>query len=533
MMLIATVLAASALLAVCTALEPIYLTRATDACGRMDAQAAVRYFLIFVLCIVGILVFEAVRQILSGYYAAKKTEQLKGDVLKNILNMSIETFAGENAQNYVTMLNNEIDMLVNQFYIERMNFIYSILVLVTSLTALISINPVLAVLIVVTTLTPIISSSLCGGRISLRTNMYTESLRRFNVAVGNLISGYPTIKVNKISNAYGEILASHNKETASKKFRASKTEAMINMLIGSLAYLGNILLVGVSIYMILHGKLTFGAMLGAIQISEMLAIPTNSVAYQLNNMASVKSIRMNIGQMAEDFRKKCQNDDKAPTPGEKIQTIEFKDVTFKYGEKLILNHISLKFEAGKKYMILGENGSGKSTLFKLMSRFATNYEGEILINGRELKTLSDDYYNHVGIVLQTPFMFNDTLLNNISLYHNDDESCVMAVLRTLELENFLKHHSLTDVYRDTEDNLSGGEKQKLALARVLLRQKEFILLDEATAAVDAASSYVIEKALLENEKLAVINIEHKLIEELMPYYDVIYRLENGRLQKIN
>lgn len=89
-------------------------------------------------------------------------------------------------------------------------------------------------------------------------------------------------------------------------------------------------------------------------------------------------------------------------------------------------------------MILGENGSGKSTLFKLMSRFATNYEGEILINGRELKTLSDDYYNHVGIVLQTPFMFNDTLLNNISLYHNDDESRVMAVLRTLELENFLK-----------------------------------------------------------------------------------------------
>lgn len=99
MMLIAFVLAASALLAVCTALEPIYLTRATDACGRMDAQAAVRYFLIFVLCIAGILVFEAVRQILSGYYAAKKTEQLKGDVLKNILNMSIETFAGENAQN--------------------------------------------------------------------------------------------------------------------------------------------------------------------------------------------------------------------------------------------------------------------------------------------------------------------------------------------------------------------------------------------------------------------------------------------------
>lgn len=525
----AAIIAASVFLAVCTALQPIYLTRATDACLVPDREAAVKYFVIFILCIVGILIFEAARQILSGYYAAKKTEQLKLTVFQNILNMDIEVFAGENAQNYITILNNEIDMLVSNFYIERMNFIYSILVLLTSLTALISINFVLAVLIVVMTLVPIISSSLCGGRILRRTNMYTESLRRFNVAVGNLVQGYPTIKVNKISDAYSKVLDTNNRETARKKFELSRTEASINVLIGSLAYLGSILLVGVSIYMILHEKLTFGAMLGAIQISEMLAIPTNSVAYQLNSMASVGAIRTHIEEMAEETKEKIAAAQAKGKTCDIIRTIEFRHVSFKYGEKEILKDVCMKFETGKKYLILGGNGSGKSTLFKLLGGFETKYDGDILINGINLRSLGEDYYDHVGIVLQTPFMFNDSLFNNISLYGDDSDEDVMQVLKRLKLENFLKHHQLSDIYKDTEDNLSGGEKQKLALARVLLRHKEFILLDEATSAIDADSSYIIEKELLNDKKTAVINIEHKIIEELLPYYDAVLRLENGRL----
>lgn len=521
--------AASAGLAVCTALQPVYLTKATDACAVMDGEGALKYFLIFVLCIAGILAFEAVRQILESYYTAQKTEKLKKSVLGRIMNMDIETFSEENAQNYMTLLNQEIDMLVNNFYLRRTEFVYSLLVLVTSLTALIYINPILAGIIIVMTFVPIGVSGLCGEKIAVRTNMYTESLRRFNVMIGNLIQGYSTVKVNKISENYSEVLDKFNKETARMKFKEGKTKSIINMIVGLLSYTRNILLVGVSFYMILNGKLTIGALLGALQISEMLAIPTHSTASQLNDMNSVKMIKEKVLAMVSQMKREHEGKESC---GE-IQRIEFKHVSFSYGEKKILNDINLSFDAGKKYLILGENGSGKSTLFKLMSRFETCYDGEIFVNGKNLRQLGEDFYDYIGIVLQTPFVFNDTLYNNVSLYGKKEDGEIMAVLNKLELSNFLKHHKLSDVYKDTEDNLSGGEKQKLALARVMLKQKKFILLDEATAAVDAASSYTIEKTLLDSRELTVVNIEHKLIKELLPYYDVIYKLSDGRIYEID
>lgn len=140
------------------------------------------------------------------------------------------------------------------------------------------------------------------------------------------------------------------------------------------------------------------------------------------------------------------------------------------------------------------------------------------------------FYDRVGIVLQDPFFLNDTLMNNITLYQDYSEEQVRQVLLSLGMERFLKDHPLEQVYQDTKDNLSGGEKQKLALARVLLQGKTFLLLDEATSAVDRESSLQIERALLEREDMTLINIEHKLLPELLPYYDVVLELKQCTLR---
>lgn len=94
---------------------------------------------------------------------------------------------------------------------------------------------------------------------------------------------------------------------------------------------------------------------------------------------------------------------------------------------------------------------------------------------------------------------------------------------------FLETHSLTEAYRDTQENISGGERQKLSLARVLLRKQDFILMDEATSAVDAKSSREIEEWMLRDKGMTVINIEHKLIPELMGCYDQILEVKDGRI----
>lgn len=516
----------SAALAVCTALSPICLQNAIDTSSTGDRTAIFVNIALYILSIVGILVFEACRQLSVFKYQTGQTAGLKHRLLRYLLNMPPKQYQAEDAQNYITTLNQEIDLLVENYYVQRLELLYSVLVLLCCTAALLYIDPMLAVLIIVGAFLPILVSTLQGKRIQRRTNLYTKSLEKLNVMAANLIQGYPTLKAGHAEQRYGKVLEEEVDRTARVQFGMSSTKVGINMLIGLMAYLGEVALVVVSIYLIAVGRLTVGALVGALQISQMLAIPTNNIAYEINDMSSVKSIREKL----EGYRMPEAATDRRLAPCPEIQTLRFREVSFQYEDRWILKCVNITFEAGKKYLIVGENGSGKSTLFQLLTRFQPDYTGDIYVNSLDLREVDQSFYDRVGIVLQDPFFLNDTLMNNITLYQDYSEEQVRQVLLSLGMERFLKDHPLEQVYQDTKDNLSGGEKQKLALARVLLQGKTFLLLDEATSAVDRESSLQIERALLEREDMTLINIEHKLLPELLPYYDVVLELKQCTLR---
>lgn len=121
--------------------------------------------------------------------------------------------------------------------------------------------------------------------------------------------------------------------------------------------------------------------------------------------------------------------------------------------------VNITFEAGKKYLIVGENGSGKSTLFQLLTRFQPDYTGDIYVNSLDLREVDRSFYDRVGIVLQDPFFLNDTLMNNITLYQDYSEEQVRQVLLSLGMERFLEDHPLEQVYQDTKDNLSRAKSR--------------------------------------------------------------------------
>lgn len=524
-MVFVVIVCASVALAACTAVKPIYLQRVIDACTGLDYEKMPLYFMIYVASIAGILIFEAVRQLLIGKYRADKTKKLKSKCLEQLMKKSIKSFQAEKGQNYLTILNQEIDMLVESYYIEILDFTYSVLVLLGSIAALIYIHYILAVLILLSTFLPILASTLQGGRIQQRTNFYTASLEKLNVMIANLISGFSMLKVNRAENRFWRVLESSNQEVADAQFLKARTRTLINILIGSLAYVGEIALVGVSIWLILSGKLSVGALIASLQLSEVLAIPTHNIAYQLNDMNSVKGIKSKILSLLKEEEKGVQETGDCAV----IECIKFNEVSFSYGEKRILEKINCCFEAGKKYLIIGENGSGKSTLFKLISKFETEYEGEILVNGMNLRAIGASLYDSLGVILQNTVMFNDSLRNNITLYGSYTDEEIKNVLLSIGMDDFFVSHDLDEEYQDTKDNLSGGEKQKIALARLLLQKKKFVLMDEATSAIDFESSLQIEKRLLCDPQIALIHIEHKMIPELVALYDMVIEVKDAQL----
>lgn len=206
----------------------------------------------------------------------------------------------------------------------------------------------------------------------------------------------------------------------------------------------------------------------------------------------------------------------------RINKIELKKLSIRFEDKVVLDEVDYTFDANNKYLIMGESGSGKSTLLKILSMEQDNYIGDVLIDGKSLANISEkDYFSHINIVHQEAFMLYDTVIENIKMDKKLDDDIIKNVGVKLNISDLLDKEDATV--------LSGGEKQRVSLARALADVKDFIILDEVTSSLDRDNAIRVEDALLNGIGTGMINVSHKPVKELMEKYDVILELKNGKL----
>lgn len=226
-------------------------------------------------------------------------------------------------------------------------------------------------------------------------------------------------------------------------------------------------------------------------------------------------------------------DPEKPVPVGRLQgNLEFQGVQFAYGETPTLIDINVKIPAGKKIALVGHSGAGKSTFAKLVSRFYDAVEGEILIDGINIKDmLLEDLRRNIATVPQYPVLFNDTIVNNIGL--GDSEASEEEIYKAAQ--NAFAHDFITQFpagYQtsagDRGDLLSGGQKQRIAVARAFLKNAPILILDEATSSLDSESEYSIQQALNKlSEGKTVITIAHRL--STIKSADMILVFDHGRI----
>lgn len=213
-----------------------------------------------------------------------------------------------------------------------------------------------------------------------------------------------------------------------------------------------------------------------------------------------------------------------------IGTIEIKDLTFKYAKETILENINISIKSGEIVGIEGRSGSGKTTLLKLLMRFYDPIEGEIFIDGHNLKSWqSDSLTKLISYVTQDTYVFNDTIANNIALgmVASDDE--IIAACQKANLHEFIM--SLKDGYKtmvgSLYQSLSGGQLQRLSLARAFLHDSSLILLDEPTSNLDSLNEALVLKSLSDNRKgKTIILVSHR--PSSLKICDRIIKIEQGR-----
>ena len=211
--------------------------------------------------------------------------------------------------------------------------------------------------------------------------------------------------------------------------------------------------------------------------------------------------------------------------------IEFQDVSFAYGEKAILDHCNLKFPEGKITAIIGPSGAGKSTIASLIAGFYDSYEGRITIGGKEIRTMSaEELYDRLAFVFQDNYILSDTVEANIRM-NNQGATMdqIVDAAKKAQIHDLIM--SLPDQYRtvigDGGHNLSGGEKQRIAISRLFLKNAPILILDEATSYADTENEELIQKALAELSKgKTVVMIAHKL--SAVKHADQIMVVDEGK-----
>ena len=196
----------------------------------------------------------------------------------------------------------------------------------------------------------------------------------------------------------------------------------------------------------------------------------------------------------------------------------------------MLNGISHRFEKNKSYAIVGTSGSGKTTLINLLLGKYNDYSGSIHYNNIDLKEISiDSLFEISSFVEQNVFVFDDSIINNITMYSNIEEELLNEAINKSGLAKLIEEKGPD--YRCGENgcNLSGGEKQRISIARALVKKSQLLLLDEATSALDNETSSSITNNLLAIDNTTKIMITHRLDEDILNKFDEIIVIKNGNI----
>lgn len=468
-------------------------------------------------------------RIFRGLFIKSSMLSLKKDVFNSVMSKDMASFNSQNTADYISTINNDTNLIEQDYFVNILNSFQYISLFILGTYSIFKLNIYIAIAAFAIGFIPIFIPLFFQKEMGKRKSEYSNSLSSFTLKIKDIFTGFEVIKSFNIEEKTAEDFSNSNNTVEKKKYSSTKLEASVNSLsefFGSLVFFVPL---GLGTYLVLKGKFTTGGMLTSVQLMNYIVNPILNYSAIVNKIKGIKPINEKIEKIITENN----GEDTGSIKDNFNQSIELKNISFYYNkERQILDSIDLNINKGEKVAIVGRSGSGKSTLLRLVLRYYDDYAGKILIDGRNIKDIKlSSIYELMSIIQQNVFMFDDSIEANISLYGDYTDEEIDRVIKLSGLKSLIV--SLTNgkktMVGENGSNLSGGEKQRISIARALIKNTPIILLDEATANLDAETSYDIEDSLLDIEGLTSLVVTHKLNPELLKKYDKIIVLENGKI----
>jgi len=464
----------------------------------------------------------------SPRFVEKALVQYKNMVYSEISNKSISSFATENTSTYLSALSNDAASIEKNYLATIFPLIQQVVTFFGAFLMMLYYSPLLTLAAVLLSLCPVIGSVLSGNRLADMEKRVSEKNDNFLGTLKDMLTGFSVVKSFKAEKEMMKLFRASNEEVEASKRKRRQLELLIRM-IGAVA--GIIAQFGVFLfgaYLALHTQtITAGVVIIFVQLMNFVISPIGEVPQILANRKAALAL---VDKLALALSE--QVDQKGVLVGQTLNKgIELDNVSFGYDEeKTVLKNISIQFEAGKSYALVGGSGSGKSTLLNILMGSYFNYQGEIRYDGQELKQINlDSLYDLVSIIQQNVFVFDSSIRNNITMFKEFDEDRIQCVINQAGLTELIAQKGMDYACGENGSGLSGGERQRISIARCLLKGSSVMLVDEATAALDSKTAVAITNSILEIEGLTRIIVTHRLEESILRKYDKIFVLQNGNL----
>ena len=461
-------------------------------------------------------------------FIEKAMRQYKDFAFQKLTEKSISSFRAESTAAYLSALTNDAASIEADDLSQLLSVITKAVTFFGALAMMLWYSPLMTAIAAGVTVLPLIASLLTGGQLQAAEKRVSDQNRDFTAALSDCLGGFSVVKTFRAEKEIFRLFAESNRALEQEKFSRRRLKALVGMIgatTGIIAQLG-VFLAGA--YLALTGKgLTAGAVILFVNLMNFMIEPVAELPALL---AARKAARGLIAKLADALEQdEVQPDGVQIAP--LMRQLRLEDVRFSYdGETEILRGVSAVFDAGKAYAIVGASGSGKSTLLNLLTTPGMAYAGKILLDGTELRTVSpESLYETVSVIQQNVFVFNASIRDNVTMFRSFPPEELAQAVRRAQLEALLAERGEDYLCGENGSGLSGGEKQRISIARSLLKHASVLLADEATAALDAQTAHQVTDDILSLSGVTRIVVTHTLEQAALRRYDGILVLKDGRI----
>ena len=463
---------------------------------------------------------------LKPKYQKKAITQYKNNIYTHILDKNIANFNKHNTSTYISALTNDVTKIEEDYLFSAFDLITNITLFICTIVVMLIYSPLLTLSGIILSLLPFIGAIVVGGKLAFHEKEISDQNASFMHFIKDNLIGFSTIKVFKSEEKIKELFIKNNNVLESKKASKTKTLALMEMVQTVLSLVSQFGVFFIGAYIsIKTGDIAPSVILLFVQLMNYIISPLMQIPSSLSKRLACKPLFEKISEIIQK-----ESDTTQGQSIDNIDEITVSNLKFMYDDKVILNDITHKFERNKAYAIVGTSGSGKTTLINLLLGKYNNYSGNIHYNNTELREISiDSLFEVSSFVEQNVFVFDDSIINNITMYSNVEDELLNEAINKSGLAKLIEEKGPDYHCGENGCNLSGGEKQRISIARALVKKSQLLLLDEATSALDNETSSSITNNLLQIDNTTKIMITHRLDEEMLSKFDEIIVMKNGNI----